>query len=263
MIDVEPDKGTEMHFHDGSGASYLIKNNMNTNLENYPRTDVLFTSDTQTYSSNQIESYFVFTTEDQRKTYFAIDGRVLGIKDRFDNEIRFEYVNRFIDGVEYPFLHQITDSIGRIIQFAYENTINDNPFSQDNITVTVTHPSEPGKQIQVKYTKKRDSVDGRYEPYLYSVTLAPNTTDQFVTYYEYDRREQRFNYRSGNLDGQNGTVQTQLLKSIVYPHSVTYYEYGTTKRRLSGGAMDAFRVKDRYDLPRVGSILPSISKQNI
>ncbi|PYI56314.1 polymorphic toxin-type HINT domain-containing protein [Paenibacillus flagellatus] len=264
IVKSPPDDGSEIHFHDGTGASYYVSftyNPEDSNLVGYPRDDVKFYMDNGTYSNGQKSSSYVFSSHDLRKTYFADDGRLLGIKDRFGNEIRFSHVVRTVNGVEYAYVQQITDSIGRIIQLTYDNAIDNPAATEDNVTVTVTYPGEPGKQTVVKYTKKRHIVDGRYEPYLYAVTKAPNTSDQTTTYYEYESVAQRFYFYMYN---PTASVYTQLLKRIIYPHSVSNYEYETSSRKLGAyGSMDAFRVKDRSDMNRVGTAVPAFSKPNL
>ncbi|WP_176706379.1 discoidin domain-containing protein, partial [Paenibacillus hemerocallicola] len=258
---AEPDNGNEIHFHDGTGAAYRVYFTAfldDSNLEGYPREDVKFDLDSGTYSNGEKTSVYVFITNDKRKTYFADDGRVLGIVDRFGNEIKFTHINRSVNGSSYPYLSQITDSIGRIIQFVYDNAIDNPTFAGDNVTVSVTHPDELGKQLTVKYTKMRHMVDGRYEPYLYSASMSPGTSEETITYYQYDTKEQPFSFY-----GNSASVYTQLLTGIVYPHSVSRYEYESSHRLMGSGWMDAFRIKERYDLNRTGSGLPSISKSNL
>ncbi|GAA3408999.1 hypothetical protein GCM10020370_47220 [Paenibacillus hodogayensis] len=268
IIRTEPDDGKELHFHDGSGASYRIFFTPadDSNIQGYPRDNVRFDiASGGSYSNGQAEAQYVFTDSDNRKTYFAQDGRILGIKDRFGNEIKFTHTMRYVNGTAYPYISKITDSIGRIIQFTYDNTIDNASFTEDNVTVTVTHPNEPGMQTGVVYSKKRHSIDGRYEPYLYSAIIAPNTPETTATYYEYETRAQRFQYQTKNVPDQNSaSVYTQLLKKIIYPHSVAFYDYETALRNLgTSGVMEAFRVTERYDLNRVGSAIPSIPKTNL
>ncbi|MCS7464395.1 discoidin domain-containing protein [Paenibacillus doosanensis] len=236
------------HYHDGNGASFRYTGSPGSGLEGYDDKDVKFGTDT-TYSNGQNSSQFAFTASDQRKSFFATDGRLLGIKDRFGNEIKFTYITRQINGTDYPFIDEIIDSIGRKVKFTYDNAINSSPFNGDNITLKVTQP-DSSKQIVITYTKMRDQVDGRNEPYLWKVTYAQGTAEQTETIYEYQKSPQKFAY---NMFGPSATLYSQLLQKVIYPHSVSFYEYASTSRKLGTGSFDAFRVTHRYDQDRTSS----------
>jgi len=83
-----------LYYHDGQGSIYHVvftEDTTDSNLENYERKDVVFTDAINTFSNGQVSSRYVFRTADQTNQYFAADGRLLGIVDRFGNQITFEH----------------------------------------------------------------------------------------------------------------------------------------------------------------------------
>ncbi len=100
----------QAYYHDGSGNAYRsnykdsTKNEAgedyyngyliySTNLDNYYTDNVRFKEKDRTYTRDGIRSEYSFKRPDNTMEYFAKDGRLLAIKDRFDNEIKFDYTN--------------------------------------------------------------------------------------------------------------------------------------------------------------------------
>lgn len=245
-----------IHYHDGKGAAYLVKFDASNRgkLEDYGRTDVEMLRDSS-YSNGQINSAYMLIDQNKKKICFGSDGRLLGIKDRFGNEIKFTHINRQMNGISYPVISKIVDSIGRNVDFIYETKLSDPNFDTqnmtENITVTVSHPSTTDKKTIV-YAKKREEVSiysngaltgKRYEPKLFSVT----DISGYSTIYEYYLASEKFNPSSKTLNNSAGTA-VYLLQYAMYPHSTSFYEYNVTPRNWGGeGAYEAFRVTKRFD----------------
>ena len=100
----------QAYYHDGAGNAYRSNykdSNKNeegedyyngyliysTNLDNYYTDNVRFKEKDRSYSRDGIKSEYSFKRADNTMEYFAEDGRLLAIKDRFDNEIKFDYTN--------------------------------------------------------------------------------------------------------------------------------------------------------------------------
>ncbi|MNU95304.1 tRNA nuclease WapA precursor [compost metagenome] len=250
-------EGDYIHFHDGTGAAYIVRfDGYNQGkLEDYGRNDVSMLYDSS-YSNGQMNSSYVFTDEHKKKTYFGSDGRLLGIKDRFGNEVRFTHINRTLNGHTYPVIAKIVDSVGRNIDFNYQNNLNDPNFDTQNmtedITITVSHPSTTDKQTIV-YSKKRKQVSifengtligTRYEPYLSSV----KDTKGYSTFYNYYLASEAFDAQSKSLGSSTAGTAVYLLQYAMYPHSTSFYEYHVVSRNWGGnGAYQAFEVTRRWD----------------
>lgn len=85
---------TELYYHTGDGAVYQVEftaEPTDSNLKDYYKKDVQFNRNDTSYSNGTETSYYSMTLSDQTKQYFAKDGRLLGIRDRFGNTIQFEY----------------------------------------------------------------------------------------------------------------------------------------------------------------------------
>jgi RHS repeat-associated protein len=252
---LEIDSGY-IHYHDGAGAAYVVKFNSSNKgqLEDYPRNDVELLRDS-TYSNGQMTSAYVLVDQSKNKTYFGNDGRLLGIKDRYGNEIKFTHVNRLMNGKTYPVISKIVDSIGRNVDFAYETNLSNPNFDAQNmtekITITVSHPSTSEKK-KIVYAKKREQVSifengtlsgKRYEPYLFSVTDLKG----YSTFYEYYLASEKFDAQGKGLTNSAGTA-VYLLQYAMYPHSSSFYEYKVITRNWGGqGAYQAFQITKRFD----------------
>ncbi len=92
----------ELYYHTGNGDIYHVNftaDPNDSNLEDYYKKDGVFKEDTS-YSytdgaggsqEEQIVSKYVFETGDKTKQYFAADGRLMAIVDRFGNQITFKH----------------------------------------------------------------------------------------------------------------------------------------------------------------------------
>lgn len=253
-----------LYFHDGTGAVYEVESSYNwtdstgTNLKNYPEKTVAFKSDNGSYNNGQVGSSYKLITADQRTTYFSLDGRLIGIKDRFGNEIKFTHVNRRINGVSYPFISRIQDSVGRIIEFSYEDTINDSDaiFNGEKITVRVNDPQK-SKSLSFEYTKWRTEStwyeDGKkwYNPYLWRVNNRHSTYYNYLTNGDSADYDIRFRFDTKNLSSDYAWTSPFLLSEVIYPNKETNYKYSSVTRNLGNeGACTSLRVTARYDYKR-------------
>ncbi len=85
---------TELYYHTGDGTVYQVEftsDPQDSNLKGYPKKDIQFNQSDTGYSNGAMTSYYSLTLADQTKQYFAKDGRLLGIQDRFGNTIKFEH----------------------------------------------------------------------------------------------------------------------------------------------------------------------------
>jgi RHS repeat-associated protein len=152
-VQIEQERSTkEMYYHTGDGAVYRVKFTSNTsdsNLEKYYKKDAVFDPDTS-YSNGQATSAYVFKTADKTKRYFADDGRLLGIVDRFGNEIKFEHIERAVSNrapnndFEYPEANQVwtTNSY-----YSYDNNFG----KDDSTSYRFYRPSTATQSGMSKY----------------------------------------------------------------------------------------------------------------
>ncbi len=85
---------TELYYHTGNGDVYQVdftEDAADSNLKGYYKKDIQFKENDNTYSYDSVTSHYSMTLADKTKQYFAKDGRLIGIVDRFGNTINFEY----------------------------------------------------------------------------------------------------------------------------------------------------------------------------
>ncbi|MFA9464024.1 MAG: RHS repeat-associated core domain-containing protein [Velocimicrobium sp.] len=247
---IREEYNTSIYFHDGSGAAYRVTNTSDigeSNLEGYQGKDVKFLWDNGSYvNTDGISSSYKFINSDLTTTYFGNDGRILGIKDRLNNEIKYRYQNVPIYDKSFPLISQIIDSVGRCINFSYTG---------DNIELTVKAPHE-ANPIKIVYGRKflEQSVNrnGTVEKYQYPTLDYVMDPKGIKTYYERYRSNNAypmdsFSYTSKDIVGKN-TKEKYLLGGVIYPGSKTLYQYEQVTRNLdTDGAAYAYRVRERHD----------------
>jgi RHS repeat-associated protein len=255
-VQIEDYNGQKyMYYHDGTGAVYKIIGTVDTggtNLEGYEGKDVKFVDDNGTYvNGDNVQSKYKFINSDMTTTYFAADGRILGVKDRFNNQIKFRHINTQIYDKTYPLISQIEDTVGRIVNFSYTG---------NNIALTVTAPGETD-QISITYerynkTKQIVNHNGTIEdtydyPVLYKVTDPVGSITYYEDYYYYNNNSnpnERYSYSTKNLTSSSASADRYLLGSVIYAGVKTCYDYEKVVRNLGAeGVTDAYRVKARYD----------------
>ena len=250
----EYDGKKHMYYHDGTGAVYKILGTNDTgdsNLENYDGKDVKFVKDNGTYKNkDNITSKYKFINSDYTTAYFAEDGRLLGIKDRFGNEIKFRHTNRQIYDKTYPLISQIEDSVGRIVTFSYTG---------DNIELAITAPGETD-QINITYERiyrtkeafQNGTLIDTYDyPILFKVIDPLGRITYYEDYYYYNNDtfpNERYSFGSKNLSPSSSSADRYLLGGIVFAGTKIRYEYEKVIRNLGiEGATDAYRIKARYN----------------
>ncbi|WP_198306625.1 RHS repeat-associated core domain-containing protein [Dehalobacterium formicoaceticum] len=159
-VQVEQDsdqdiESRELYYHTGNGEVYLVKMTSQTgdsNLENYYRKDCEFRGDT-TYvymdgtegdGLESIRSQYVFETADKTKQYFAADGRLMAIIDRFGNKIEFKHklfpvTNRVVN-YDFDDSNQMDSGVPWTFNEAYLKIATDKGY-QDNTSLWFEHPS--------------------------------------------------------------------------------------------------------------------------
>ncbi|MFM9331657.1 RHS repeat domain-containing protein [Paenibacillus mesotrionivorans] len=248
------------YYHTGEGPIYRVDFGATgavesyTHLLGYQGKDVQFLADAQgTFSNGQATSAFYVEYDSKKREYFAADGRLLGIVDRYGNTLTFQHQDRVTyDGQTNNVISSIKDSVGRTISFTYTTnlqTVTDEEFSNANgekITVTVNDPS--GNFVEsVIYTKWRqpmkfnENPDG-YAPYLWSIK---NQNSEY-TYFEYETKVGRFDHRYKSYD-YSGWNSYFLLNEISADRTRFKYQHELTNRNLGpSGISEDFRVTQRY-----------------
>jgi hypothetical protein len=82
-----------MYYHTGTGNAYKVNfDNSGSHLENMPTDDLVFNwAGDNGFSNGEISAWYYARTIDGTKQYFANDGRLIGIVDRFGNKLVFTH----------------------------------------------------------------------------------------------------------------------------------------------------------------------------
>ncbi|MGG1638770.1 RHS repeat domain-containing protein [Paenibacillus sp. NRS-1760] len=243
-----------LYYHRGDGPIYQVDFNATdtlgsyTHLIGYEGKDVKFIQDNQgSYSNGQSSSAYFLEYADKKREYFASDGRLLGIVDRFGNEIKFQHIDRQLyDGQTYKVISTITDSIGRKISFEYQSTLQTTgTFSGENIKVTVLDLNGIVKQT-VTYQKWRlaySDVSG-YSPYLW---LIQDQNSEFTTF-DITKLVGYHDYWAKNYSSNHGNIYYYGLANINYPRSSVKFQYDKITRNWGPyGYAEEFRVKNKFN----------------
>ncbi|WP_405116038.1 RHS repeat-associated core domain-containing protein [Paenibacillus sp. FSL K6-1217] len=246
------------YYHDGQGAIYQIDldsyygQQSYSHLVGYQGKKIRFMKDESgTFTNGQTSSSYYLEYLDKKREYFDSDGLLLGIIDNFGNKIVFQYVERAVyDGANHKVISLITDSIGRTVNFNYENNLNTTgSFPGEKIIVTVNTNSVESQRVV--YTKTRSSLTFNGNPDGYAPVLW-KTTDQVGqdTLFDYDSSTPgKFNYVTKISDANAGYNSYNRLTKVSYPSSYTKYSYDLVNRNLgSSGIGQEYRVTSRQDV---------------
>ncbi|WIM40606.1 RHS repeat-associated core domain-containing protein [Paenibacillus sp. PK4536] len=253
-----------MYYHNGEGAAYRLDYNSagngpttEMNLYLYQGKDLRFVIDSGSFNNGEENSAYYLENANKKREYFSKDGRLIGIVDRFNNKIVFNYIDHeaYNDKVnQTPILpkmskviSKITDSLNRTIEFKYDSNLRKSDFQGDNITVIAK--DNTSKEIKrVVFTKSRISLDSEngYAPLLRSVQNSLNEEKLF----EYDLKVGLFTFRGSHypLDTMGAQEPFALLQQVKNPRLVTNYNYESSVHGLgSKGSVKDYRIKSRYD----------------
>jgi len=251
--------GGYMYYHHGDGAIYRVDLNATdavgsyTHLVGYEGKNERFVQDTQgLYTNGQATSAYYMEYADKKREYFAADGRLLGIVDRYGNTLKFQHIDRTTyDGQSHKVISSITDTVGRVVTFAYETNLQTAPETTgEGITVTVQDPNGIQSQ-QVVYMKNKAAleINGQADGYVPALWYIQNQANEITRFGYINEAYTNFDYlRKQNSPPYSGMNFSTLLGAVIYPRSVTWYQYQKYQSNLGdSGFTDEYRVTSRKD----------------
>ncbi|WP_169744745.1 RHS repeat-associated core domain-containing protein [Paenibacillus odorifer] len=228
-----------MFYHDGKGNTYKVGSidglSNYTGLINYKGKDKRFVSETWNqgqFSNGQIQSSSYIEYSDFKREYFSANGDLIGIVDRFNNTITFKYENA-------GKLSSITDTMGRVIQFSYE----DNLYDGDVVIRVFDGENEVQKVVLTKESVIASIPNGDYvAPLQIRIPVLSQITKQ-------NGEKTYFNYQNEvALYSHYGYMFNSLLKEVKHPRSTTKYEYTWVNRHIGEyESVREFQVASRGD----------------
>ena len=190
------------------------------------------------FTNGQENARFQLLKKDGTSYYFGIYGALLGISDRFGNNIKFMH------NVKYDSLYgnycdlaitKVIDSVGREIVFGANN-------------ITVNDPTDPSNNRTITYVMQQSGD----LTYLQSVIDSQNRQ----TTYEYSINPAKFSFNSKNpiYGAENKYL---CLTKIKYPTGgETRYSYAKFIKHLgTEGGMEFYKVFERLESKKDGNIV--------
>lgn len=192
-------KDPTIYLHTGDGGTYKVKfplKDGESNLEKHETKDLCLQKDSSGFSNGQYNSAYVLNFKDGKQEYFDSDGRLLGIQDRFENKIIFQYMGN------ERFFRKIILAGNREVNVQYTDT-----------EITIYLPD--GKRI-------------RYER-----EQIPDNPGKYFLRRRYDQLDRRteFNYKPGRVEcnifersfnkTSPVTLTYALLDQVKYPTGAT------------------------------------------
>lgn len=285
-------KGNTIYFHFGengvfeigtnSSGQYYIKDSLYIKKDiAYQTNEVRVSKPSSSISINcgpigNVKVDYIFTQKDGKQYQFGVVGgfiRILSIKDRFENEIRFQYDRRnipllpnptYVGPVQWIKCTKIVDSVGREINFDYQD-------SNNRIVVTVNDPNDSVNnnrtiiynKVQISF-KPNDYSKNNYSTYdssypnnvlptpYYNMYLLDNVVDSENNITRYEYTADYITKASAVKKDFNCAVRIPqfLLSKVVYPTGgSTTYLYGTIDFRNFGpdGLLFTLKLSSRYE----------------
>lgn len=264
--------------HAESGDAYRILETVtggvtSYSLENHPVKDLIIKTDAG-YSNGQSDgtSTYVMIEKSGKKTYFASDGRILGIVDRYGNTIKFEYLtlNYTVDGYTKTkrLISKITDTIGRIVNLEYKENPNfvctQNPDgsvsgnTNHEFQVIVYLPDNtPGsltdnKRIVYEKSAFLSSIASRHVVRT-RIQIIYDIDNMAKYFFQMENNPQGFTFTNGSSYSVNNIYENLAYIDDIKSNHLIKFTYNTFKKSLSNsGSMQYRKIIGRTDYQKTG-----------
>jgi YD repeat-containing protein len=284
-IKTNSDGSSHKFLHTESGDVYRLKENYVDGSFGYlPEGQTVkdvVVRESAAYSNGQTDgtSKYVMAGKDGKKTYFAEDGRILGIVDRYGNTIRFEYATHTynIEGESIPkkLMSKITDSVGRVSTIEY---VEDANYTVGPINNQTSYGAEDYYKASGN-PNNNDSGDlkGKFQVILHlpgdksmiydksAVLVSPSKhvirtrlqrvfdTDskpKFLLWYE--QPDLGFTYFNNTSYSAYNRYENLVLVDDVKNNSMKRFVYNTYTKRLNEGSMQYRKIFESKSLVKKG-----------
>ncbi len=223
---------------------------------------------------NDGKSKYIMTDKDGKKTYFADDGRILGIEDRYGNTITFEYttLNYSIDGANITkrLISKITDTIGRVVTIEYKEDatfkvgpIVNEQFSAEESYKTSQNPNKTDSgnlnekfqviihlpnQKQITYDKTAALVSSSKHVIRTRLQRVFDVDNKPKYHFWYEQPDLGFTYTNGTKYSVYNRYENLVQIDYVKTNHIKQYIYNTFTQELSDGSMQYRKIFSKQDL---------------
>lgn len=224
-------------------------------------------------------SKYKMTGKDGKNTYFAEDGRILGIVDRYGNTINFQYValNYSLDGhsISKKLISKIIDSVGRETTIEYKEdskyTVGligiDAPVSANNYYTASQSPNNtdsgdlkgkfqvilhlPGDK-SIVYDKSAALINDSKHVIRTRLQRVYDTDTKPKFMFWYEQPDLGFTYFNKDNYSAYSRYENLVLVDEVKNNKAKSFVYNTYTKRLNEGSMQYRKVFESKDLIKNG-----------
>ncbi|MBI9013883.1 MAG: hypothetical protein JEZ08_16735 [Clostridiales bacterium] len=246
--------GTSFQVNLGEKGNYLVEDLGTTTTqavikgyENHTMNFYALPDRTECVVNGQ-QAILVYELGNGTKYYFGDDLTLMAIRDRYGNQITYEYtvtsnsLNRQPDNI-YT-ITRITDTLGRVINFNYTTTGLVVSVTGEGKTQSVTYVFDKFSDITSLRPEIIPSLLVDSDRVLKSVT----NTAGMTTAYTYNVQAGRKNDTGKTITTETKDILYALVDSVSQPGGLnTKYEYITSIRNNGYGAAEFYKISKRFD----------------
>ena len=276
------DGSSYKYLHTESGDVYTLSAGDTANIykiDNQTINDVTISQSSEFSNGDGENSYYLMTNKSGKKTYFAEDGRVLGIADRYGNKITFRYQTRtyYIKGKikSKILISKIIDTVGREVNIEYKEdrsfvvgAIENNTYSlEDSYKASQNPDTVNSGDLKEKFQVIITLPDGNKIIYDKSAVLVNDSkhvvrtrlqrvydTDGKPKYhYWYDQPELGFTFKNGTTYSAYNRYENLTQIDYCRSNRIERFTYNTYTKSLStDGSMQYRKIFEKTELAKTG-----------
>ena len=274
------DNSSHMFLHTESGDIYNLKSVMMDNKKTYlPAGQTIkdvYIRESKDFTNGQSDgtSKYVMTGKDGKKTYFAKDGRILGIVDRYGNTIQFQYTTLTykIDGttISKRLISKIIDTLGRTVTIQYTDDatytvggIKQNNYGLDESYKASQNPNTNNSgDLKGKFRVKIKLPTGKEIVYDKTAVLVSKSKHVIRTriqrvydidgkpkyHYWYEQQDLGFTYKNGTNYSAYNRYENLVQIDYCKTNRIKRYTYNTYTKKLNQGSMQYRKIFETKEL---------------
>ncbi|WP_066494857.1 RHS repeat-associated core domain-containing protein [Abyssisolibacter fermentans] len=275
------DSSEHIFIHTEGGDTYrllrpVIMDGIKTYKLEGQTTKEVFVRESDQFSNGQVDgkSKYVMIKKDGKKTYFAADGRLLGIVDRYGNTIKFEYTTLnysiYSTNITKKLMSKITDTVGRVITIEYKEDHSyrvakktNTKYSKDESYKTSNDPdTQNSGDLKGKYQVIIKLPDNKQIVYDKSAALVSDSkavirtrlqrvydTDGKPKYhFWYEQPALGFTYTNGSSYSVYNRYENLTQIDNFRTNKISRYTYNTYTQRLNKGSMQYRKIFSKSEL---------------
>ncbi|MBO8173610.1 MAG: RHS repeat protein [Bacillaceae bacterium] len=223
-------------------------------------------------------SKYVMIRKNGKKAYFAEDGRILGIVDRYGNKITFEYttLSYSIDGkqIKKRLISRITDTVGRVVRIEYKEDhiftvgpIQDQNYSSEETYKASQNPNKthsgdlqgkfqviihlPGDK-KIVYDKSAVLVSDSGKVIRTRLQRVYDTDGKPKYHFWYEQTDLGFTFMNGTKYSVYNRYENLVQIDYCKTNQINRYVYSTFTKSLNKGSMQYRKIFARQDLVKKG-----------